>query len=146
MLVGSERRRSIGRVGNLGSRTKSRWLVDSGGASDRGRVGSELLKGLGDDSGSGKADLTGDVVDGDGEPEKLRGVFFNCECVVKLLTADEIFGACRVLKLNAEVIVDESEGDAVGGMPEETNGASLVIAVLGEACDEDILRDLAGVR
>ncbi len=60
--------------------------------------------------------------------------------------ADEVLSAGKVLKLHAEVVHDESEGNAVGGMTEEADSAGLMVAMCRKSFDKDILGDLAGVR
>jgi hypothetical protein len=50
------------------------------------------------------------------------------------------------LKFDAEVVDNEGEGDAIGGMPKQAYGASLVVTMGGEAFNEDVLGNFSGMR
>ena len=86
MLIKVERRRSVGRFGYLTAGGAKAWgLIDSGGSSDRGGVGCELLEGFRDDAGSGEVNLSSDgMIDIYGETEEFCCILLDSKRVVQL--------------------------------------------------------------
>ena len=66
-----------------------------------------------DDARGRHADFAGDLVDSNGETEILGSIFLDCECIIQLQATNEIIGADGILELDAEVVDNECEGNAV---------------------------------
>ncbi len=131
MLVGSQRRGIVRAVWSMCSGTEARRLIDGGRSSDGGRVRGEALECLGNDTWGRHTDFTSDFVDSNGKAEILDGISFNRERVVQLEATDEVIGAGGILELDTEVIDDQSESHAVGGVAEDTGCASLQVTMSG---------------
>ncbi len=85
MLIKVERRKSVGRFGYLTGRAEAWGLIDSGGSSDRGGVGCELLEGFRDDAGGGEVNLFSDgMIYIYGETEEFCCILLGSNRVVQL--------------------------------------------------------------
>jgi hypothetical protein len=96
------------------------------------------LQCLGDDARGRHADFAGDLVDSNGETEIFGSIFFDCECVIQLQTTNEIIGADGILELDAEVVDNECEGNAVIDVAEKTRSTSLQVTVGGQPRDKAV--------
>ena len=78
--------------------------------------------------------------------DRISSIFLDCECVIQLQATNEIIGADGILELDAEVVDNECEGNAVIDVAEKTRGTSLQATVGSQTRDEAILGNFPRVR